>query len=278
MGVDRVRADLKGELAAPPTLDEFIRAIEGHRRSTTPGATGLTYHMVKGWPAPTRVFAHHCLVELWDLPDTPLWLQCGGLCPKPKDQSAEVTLDGLRPLILLEVLLKLRVGIVIQRITRAWERHHVLTDAQHGFRPGRGTDTALLQFINAREHADESGTQLYTSSWDILPCLRLGVPGSHGTQLVPARGPKTSRLLARHHGHRGTNHHPLALGIDGMEQDTSIQIRGLPPPILTHPAPSTAIGAPHRAMSPARIIGWVFSTLPSMLSSSTEQPLLPRPR
>ena len=103
-GSDTVRADLQGELAAPPTLDEFISAIFGHRGSTTPGATGLTYHMVKGWPAPTRVFAHHCLVELWTLPDTPLWLQWGWLCPKPKDPAAEVTLDGLRPLILLEVL------------------------------------------------------------------------------------------------------------------------------------------------------------------------------
>ena len=152
----------KGNLRPPPTLDEFISAIDGHRGSTTPGAIGLTYHMVKGWPAPTRVFAHHCLVELWALPDTPLWLQWGWLCPKPKDTAAEVTLDGLRPLILLEILRKLWVGIVIQRITRAWERHRVLTDAQNGFRPGRGTDTALLQFLNAREHADESGTQLYT--------------------------------------------------------------------------------------------------------------------
>ena len=163
-GVDRVRADLQGALSAPPTLDEFTSAIDGHRGSTTPGATGLTYHMVKGWPSPTRGFAHHRLVELWGLPDTPLWLQWGWLCPKPKDPSAEVTLDGIRPLILFEVLRKIWVGIVIQRITRAWERHQVLTDAQHGFRPGRGSGTALLQFINAREHADESGTPLYTSS------------------------------------------------------------------------------------------------------------------
>ena len=149
--------------------------------------------MVKGWPAPIRVLAHHCLVELWALPDTPLWLQWGWLCPKPKDPSAEITLDGLR---------KLWVGIVIQRITRAWERHHVLTDAQHGFRPGRGTDTALLQFINAREHADESGTLLYTSSWDSvsrgameLSWCRLGVPTpiAHWLATMDIGGPTTIR-------------------------------------------------------------------------------------
>ena len=188
-GVDHVRADLTRELANPPSLEEFNGIIAGHRGSTTPGATGLTYNMVKGWPAPVRVFAHRCLVELWGQPATPPWLQWGWLRPKPKDPASEVTLDGLRPLILLEVLRKLWVGLIIGRITRAWERHSVLADAQHGFRLGRGTDTALLQFINAREHAEEEALPLYSSSWDIrrafdsvprgaieISWTRLGVP------------------------------------------------------------------------------------------------------
>ena len=116
-------------------------------------------------------------------------MQWGWLCPKPKDPEAEVTLDGLRPLILLEVLRKIWVGIVVSRITGAWEGHRVLAPAQHGFRPGRGTDSALLQFLNATEHAEETSTSLYTSSWDIrrafdsvsreameVSWLRLGVP------------------------------------------------------------------------------------------------------
>ena len=190
-GVEHVRADLARELATPPSLGEFNGIIAGHRGSTTPGATGLTYNMVKGWPAPVRTFAHRCLVELWGQPSTPPWLQWGWLCPKPKDPEAEVTLDGLRPLILLEVLRKLWVGLIIGRITRAWERHSVLADAQHGFRPGRGTDTALLQFINAREHAEEAALPLYSSSWDIrrafdsvprgameISWTRLGVPAN----------------------------------------------------------------------------------------------------
>ena len=66
-GVDLVRRDLATELAAPPTLGEFNGIIASHRGSTTPGATGLTYNMVKGWPAPVRAYAHTCLVALWDL-------------------------------------------------------------------------------------------------------------------------------------------------------------------------------------------------------------------
>ena len=94
-------------------------------------------------------------------------MQWGWLYPKPKDPEAEVTLDGLRPLILLEVTRKIWVGIVVHGITRAWERHSVLDPAQHGFRPGRGTDSALLQLLNATEHAVETQLPLYTSSWDI---------------------------------------------------------------------------------------------------------------
>ena len=187
--ISQVRDDLAVELALPPSLTEFQAAIQGHRGSTSPGATGLTYNMAKGWPAEVTAFAHKCLILLWDQEDTPAWMQWGWLCPKPKDPEAEITLDGLRPLILLEVVRKLWVGIVVNRITRARERHAALAPAQHGFRPGRGTDTALLQFLNATEHAVEAQLPLYTSSWDIrrafdsvsreameVSWLRLGVP------------------------------------------------------------------------------------------------------
>ena len=145
--------------------------------------------MVRGWPPAVITYAHGCLVQLWHADHTPPWMQWGWLCPKPKDPTVEVTLDGLRPLILLEVLRKVWVGITIDIITAAWDRHGVLAEAQQGFRHGRGTDTALLQFLNAKEHAGETGTPLYTSSWDIrrafdtvpreameLSWTRLGVP------------------------------------------------------------------------------------------------------
>ena len=85
--------------------------------------------------------------------------------------------------------LKALGGLCVNRITRAWERHVVLAPGQHGFRPGRGTDSALLQFLNATEHAVEAQIPLYLSSWDIriafdsvsreameVSWLRLGIP------------------------------------------------------------------------------------------------------
>ena len=45
-----VRHDLDIALAEPPTLADFARAIQHLGPSTSPGATGLTYNMVRGWP------------------------------------------------------------------------------------------------------------------------------------------------------------------------------------------------------------------------------------
>jgi len=145
--------------------------------------------MLKGWPEDTLSSAHSCLSTLWTSGHTPTWLKWCWLCPKPKDPESEVTLDGLRPLMLIEVLRKAWVGIIIHKIADCWERHGVLSATQHGFRRGRGTESALAELINAREHAEEHNQPLYTSSWDIkrafdsvsksameLSWVRLGTP------------------------------------------------------------------------------------------------------
>ena len=187
--VDQVRRDLEVALSTPPSLHDFCRSVRSHHGSTAPGPTGLTYNMLKAWPDATLATAHACLSQLWTAEATPMWMKWCWLCPKPKDPDAEVTLERLRPLILIEVLRKSWVHLVVQRITACWESHDILSPAQHGFRRGRGTDSALAEFINAREHAEEHHLPLYTSSWDIrhafdcvskpgqeLSWFRLGAP------------------------------------------------------------------------------------------------------
>jgi len=67
-------------------------------------------------------------------------MKWGWLCPKPKDPEAEVTLQGLRPLNQLEVIRKIWVGIIINKITYIWNKHDILSEAQHVFRHYRGFD------------------------------------------------------------------------------------------------------------------------------------------
>ena len=59
------------------------------------------------------------------------------------------------------------MGIIITRITRARERYHAHSHTQRDFRPQRGTNTALLQYIDALEHAEKVRTPLFTSRWEI---------------------------------------------------------------------------------------------------------------
>ena len=53
-----VRQELDRELAQPPSLSDFTLAITRLGPSTSPGATALTYNMVKGWSP--EVVAYAC--------------------------------------------------------------------------------------------------------------------------------------------------------------------------------------------------------------------------
>ena len=63
-GVHQVRSDLGSELALPPTLQEFHRAVASHAGSTSPGATGHFLYG-QGWTSPVVTCTHQCLVLLW---------------------------------------------------------------------------------------------------------------------------------------------------------------------------------------------------------------------
>ena len=122
--------------------------------------------MVKGWSAPV-IECVHGLITLAFSCRTPTWLRWGWLYPKPKDPDNGITLDGLRPLMLLEVLRKIWMWIHNRKIFCPWDTHNALNPNQHGFRRGYGTDSALIVHLNCMEHALLSHTPLFMSSWDI---------------------------------------------------------------------------------------------------------------
>ena len=87
-------ADLAMELALPPTLEEFQATIAMHHWSASSPII---------WPKGGRQRYGIC-PRVSSALVTPEWMKWGWLYPKSKDPEAEVTLDGLRPLILLEVI------------------------------------------------------------------------------------------------------------------------------------------------------------------------------
>ena len=48
------------------------------------------YHMLKGRPPATVVYANSCQVMLWEDCSTPAWMQWGWLCPKQEEPELEV--------------------------------------------------------------------------------------------------------------------------------------------------------------------------------------------
>ena len=174
------------------------------------------------------------------------WLQWGWLCPKPKDPTSSITLDGLRPMMLLEVLRKLCLEIYVQKIVHHWEVHQTLTHSQHGFRRGHGTESALLLHLNCLEHARLSHSPLFLSSWDIRRAFdsvskeamdaswrRLGVPAAGSpTSTTRALPPSGNRGLLRHGAGQATPASPQTSHRSGQ-------------------APLSESGAPPKVMSPA---------------------------
>ena len=82
-------------------------------------------------------------------------------------------------------------GSSFGKVGRLSEYHQVLTPSQHGFRKGRGTDSALVVHLNCWEHARLTNNPLYLSSWVIRRAFdsvakeamdasrqRLGVPAA----------------------------------------------------------------------------------------------------
>ena len=55
---------------------------------------------------------YHHLASLWETKAVPPWWQCRWLCPIPKVPDPDPSMDDLRPLMLVEVLRKLWVGIM----------------------------------------------------------------------------------------------------------------------------------------------------------------------
>jgi len=116
--------------------------------------------MMKEWPESVLFRAHAAVQAIWEEKIIPACWNKKWLCPKS-------TLQDLRPLNLLETPRKILMGIVVTRITQIWKRKGNLSDSQYGFRSKRSCEGPSLQVINAQEEAEELGTELHGSSWDI---------------------------------------------------------------------------------------------------------------
>lgn len=163
----------------PPSLAELTRAIACKPPTSAAGQSGLSYAHLK-CISPRSVEALHIEIgKIWTSRSAPTWWRTRVLVPIPKGTPADIpVLDDLRPLMLLEVLRKLCMGMLIARIRRVLESHKLLSSSQYGFRPRRSCPAAVLQVINAMEASRAASTDLFITSWDIKRAFDSITPGT----------------------------------------------------------------------------------------------------
>ena len=197
MDFPNIGRQLQNEVNQPITMDEVKAAIQKAPSGSVPGPSGLSYAMMKEWPEQALKLAHETMNTIWERKLIPESWNIKWLCPKPKVDPDKATLDDLRPLNLLETPRKILLGIIVGRITAIWEREGILSDSQYGFRPRRSCEGPTMQVLDAQEEAEESGTEIHGSSWDIRRAFdtvpksvlvmsweRLGVPKEAAKYIV----------------------------------------------------------------------------------------------
>jgi hypothetical protein len=143
--------------------------------------------MIKLWSDDQVQFAYEHLCVLWRDRAIPEYWRWRWIAPIPKKDEPE--LEELRPITLIEALRKIWISLFIRRFQNMWDELGTLNSGQHGFLRKRGTDSAIVEVLNALEAAKEAKSPICMSSWDkkrafdsvakqvlVFSWIRLGVP------------------------------------------------------------------------------------------------------
>ena len=129
----------------PISLDELNRTIR-QTRQRAPGPTEITALQLKNLPTNMKkyllyIFNH--AISAGYFPDS---LKHATLIFIPKPGTSQLNVKNFRPISLLDTHSKLLDKILNNRLYDFLDLHDRLNPRQHGFRPHRGTHTALATF------------------------------------------------------------------------------------------------------------------------------------
>ena len=148
----------------PPDItleeDDILKLVEGICVGKSSGIPGLSSKVLKDaflllYPQLTHIY--NCSLQAGRFPEA--W-GCASVIPIPK-QGDLSSISNWRPISLLPLPGKLLEKIVHKIIMSHLEANHVLTNAQFGFRPGRGTSDAVFSLskvlYEARDRSETCG-------------------------------------------------------------------------------------------------------------------------
>ena len=91
----KTRQEIQDSLTLPITIDDLRLAIRTAPSGSVPGPSGLSYAMMKEWPEAVIIKAHAAVSEIWEQKRIPPCWNKKWLCPKPKIQPDQATLQDL---------------------------------------------------------------------------------------------------------------------------------------------------------------------------------------
>jgi len=123
------------QVLTPWTLAEFQQACKKQGKYTAPGPSGATTQHWQNLP----IEGQHAVVEFLNhIQQTGVWPTAwkhGHIYPIPKGDKA-VAWENMRPITLLETLMKLVTRRILERLQPILAKHEVLHNSQQGFIPG----------------------------------------------------------------------------------------------------------------------------------------------
>ena len=187
--MEKLRKELEEALIPSPSFEEYKTVLKEKTGTSAGGLTLCTYQMMRTWSPEYLKASYDCLAEMWTVKHLPEWWKWRWPHPIPKVQSSVLSLEKLRPIMLVEVTRKLWTQITIRRIQTILEKYQIFHVSQAGFRTHNGADGSLLQLVDVMESAQEFKQPLYLCSWDMSKAFdspsknllkfawtRLGVP------------------------------------------------------------------------------------------------------
>ncbi len=135
------------------TLEEWQDYWRNKSRRTSPGPSGIGPDLWKKAPDWIQEMARRLYSACMRLKIMPDQWRVEIICPVSKSGSPVCRTDDLRPIKLLEVSKKCVMKIIKERLCEVLEDSGILDEAQHGFRPGRGTQSAAVQVMAMYERA-----------------------------------------------------------------------------------------------------------------------------
>jgi hypothetical protein len=145
--------------------DDYLREITPEEwksywnkkgRRTSPGASGVGADLFKESPEWIQEIARRLYSTLIRLKVVPDQWRVEVICPVSKSGSPVCKTDDLRPIKLQEVAKKFTMSTVKERMRQVLENAGILDEAQHGFRPGRGTHSAAMVVMAMYEWAEKN--------------------------------------------------------------------------------------------------------------------------